>query len=63
MNSVHNLQPPGHRSLERKDRDLAFFASEVMLFGGLFSAYIFLRIDSTAGMWPHGLLKCPGRHE
>ena len=31
-----------------------FLASEVMLFGGLFSAYIFLRIDSPPGMWPHG---------
>jgi len=36
--SVHNLQPPRHRSLERKDRDWLFLASEVMLFGGLFSA-------------------------
>jgi hypothetical protein len=30
-----------------------------MLFGGLFSAYIFLRIDSPPGMWPHGLLNVP----
>ncbi len=29
-----------------------FLASEVMLFGGLFSAYIFLRTASTS--WPHG---------
>src|ERR671935_1997806 len=36
-----------------------FLASEVMLFGGLFSAYIFLRIDAPAGMWPHGLLNVP----
>jgi cytochrome c oxidase subunit III len=36
-----------------------FLASEVMLFGGLFSAYIFLRIDSPPGMWPHGLLNVP----
>src|SRR3954466_8713318 len=36
-----------------------FLASEVMLFGGLFSAYIFLRIDSPAGLWPHGLLNVP----
>src|SRR5438046_8548935 len=36
-----------------------FLASEVMLFGGLFSAYIFLRIDSAPGMWPHGLLNVP----
>src|SRR5205809_3156979 len=36
-----------------------FLASEVMLFGGLFSAYIFLRIDAPPGMWPHGLLNVP----
>ena len=36
-----------------------FLASEVMLFGGLFSAYIFLRIDSPPGLWPHGLLNVP----
>jgi cytochrome c oxidase subunit 3 len=30
-----------------------------MLFGGLFSAYIFLRIDSAPGMWPHGVLNVP----
>src|SRR4026209_417523 len=36
-----------------------FLASEVMLFGGLFSAYIFLRLDADPGMWPHGLLNVP----
>jgi cytochrome c oxidase subunit 3 len=36
-----------------------FLASEVMLFGGLFSAYIFLRIDAPTGHWPHGLLNVP----
>src|SRR5207245_11072627 len=36
-----------------------FLASEVMLFGGLFSAYIFLRLDAAAGDWPHGLLNVP----
>src|SRR5207248_11411832 len=36
-----------------------FLASEVMLFGGLFSAYIFLRIDAPPGIWPHGLLNVP----
>src|SRR5438477_898617 len=36
-----------------------FLASEVMLFGGLFSAYIFLRIDAPPGYWPHGLLNVP----
>ena len=36
-----------------------FLASEVMLFGGLFSAYIFLRLDAASGEWPHGLLNVP----
>src|SRR5947207_14147614 len=36
-----------------------FLASEVMLFGGLFSAYIFLRLDVAPGDWPHGLLNVP----
>src|SRR6266480_1665934 len=36
-----------------------FLASEVMLFGGLFSAYIFLRLDAGPGDWPHGLLNVP----
>jgi cytochrome c oxidase subunit 3 len=30
-----------------------------MLFGGLFSAYIFLRLDAEPGYWPHGLLNVP----
>ena len=30
-----------------------------MLFGGLFSAYIFLRLDAAPGYWPHGLLNVP----
>jgi len=36
-----------------------FLASEVMLFGGLFSAYVFLRIGALPGYWPHGLLNVP----
>lgn len=36
-----------------------FLASEVMLFGGLFSAYIFLRIDAPPGTWPRGVLNVP----
>jgi cytochrome c oxidase subunit 3 len=36
-----------------------FLASEVMLFGGLFSAYIFLRLDALPGYWPRGLLNVP----
>ena len=33
-----------------------FLASEVMLFGGLFSAYVLLRAGAEPGMWPHGWL-------
>jgi cytochrome c oxidase subunit 3 len=36
-----------------------FLASEVMLFGALFSAYILLRIGATPGTWPQGLLNIP----
>src|SRR5687768_1700009 len=36
-----------------------FLASEVMLFGGLFSSYIFLRVGSDDAAWPHGLLNIP----
>lgn len=36
-----------------------FLASEVMLFGGLFSAYVFLRMGAEPGYWPHGLLNVP----
>lgn len=36
-----------------------FLASEVMLFGGLFSAYVFLRFGAAPGTWPHGLLNIP----
>lgn len=33
-----------------------FLASEVMLFGGLFSAYVLLRAGASPGDWPHGWL-------
>jgi cytochrome c oxidase subunit 3 len=33
-----------------------FLASEMMLFGGLFSAYILLRVGTPPGEWPHGWL-------
>jgi cytochrome c oxidase subunit III len=36
-----------------------FLASEVMLFGGLFSAYVFLRLGAEPGYWPTGLLNVP----
>ncbi len=38
-----------------------FLASEIMLFGGLFSAYIFLRLGAPEGTWPdHVLWDLPG---
>jgi cytochrome c oxidase subunit III len=33
-----------------------FLASEVMLFGALFSAYILLRVGAPEGLWPQGWL-------
>lgn len=36
-----------------------FLASEVMLFGALFSAYILLRVGAPEGLWPHGWLNIP----
>ena len=33
-----------------------FLASEVMLFGGLFSSYVLLRVGAAPGEWPHGWL-------
>jgi cytochrome c oxidase subunit 3 len=36
-----------------------FLASEVMLFGALFSSYILLRVSAAPGTWPMGLLNIP----
>ena len=36
-----------------------FLASEVMLFGGLFSSYILLRVAAAPGTWPTGWLSVP----
>jgi cytochrome c oxidase subunit III len=36
-----------------------FLASEVMLFGALFSSYILLRVGAAENTWPHGLLNIP----
>ena len=39
-----------------------FLASEVMLFGGFFSAYVLLRVGAEPGTWPHGWLNVTARH-
>ena len=36
-----------------------FLASEVMLFGALFSSYILLRVGALPGTWPQGVLNIP----
>jgi cytochrome c oxidase subunit 3 len=36
-----------------------FLASEVMLFGGMFSAYVLLRVGAPDGLWPRGWLNVP----
>jgi cytochrome c oxidase subunit 3 len=36
-----------------------FLASEVMLFGALFSTYILLRVGAPPGTWVHGMLNIP----
>jgi cytochrome c oxidase subunit 3 len=36
-----------------------FLASEVMLFGALFSSYILLRVGAAPGAWPQHLLNIP----
>jgi cytochrome c oxidase subunit III len=36
-----------------------FLASEVMLFGALFSTYILLRVGAPEGLWPYGWLNVP----
>src|SRR5262245_27353913 len=36
-----------------------FLASEVMLFGALFSSYILLRVGAPEGLWPYGWLNIP----
>jgi cytochrome c oxidase subunit III len=36
-----------------------FLASEVMLFGALFSSYILLRVGAHDGFWPQGWLNVP----
>jgi cytochrome c oxidase subunit 3 len=56
----YNVQPrPDTGVYNAKLGMWLFLASEVMLFGGLFSAYILLRVAAPEGTWPRGWLSVP----
>ena len=58
MQIPHNVDPRPDTGLYNAKMGLwLFLASEVMLFGALFSSYILLRVGSDH--WPHGLLNVP----
>jgi cytochrome c oxidase subunit 3 len=58
MQIPHNVEPRPDTGLYNAKLGLwLFLASEVMLFGALFSAYILLRVGSPE--WPQGLLNVP----
>jgi cytochrome c oxidase subunit 3 len=58
MQIPHTVEPRPDTGLYNAKMGLwLFLASEVMLFGALFSSYILLRVGSTD--WPHGLLSVP----
>ena len=60
MEIPHTVQPRPDTGLYNAKLGIwLFLASEVMLFGGLFSAYILLRVGSLEGTWPHGWLNVP----
>jgi cytochrome c oxidase subunit 3 len=57
MEIPYNVQPrPDTGVYNAKLGMWLFLASEVMLFGGLFSSYILLRVGAPEGTWTHGLL-------
>ncbi len=57
MDIPYTVQPrPDTGAYNAKVGVWLFLASEVMLFGGLFSAYILLRVGAPDGTWTHGLL-------
>ena len=37
-----------------------FLASEVMLFGALFTSYLFMRLGAEDGTWPQHVLRTSG---
>lgn len=60
MEIPYNVQPREDTGLYNAKVGIwLFLASEVMLFGALFSAYILLRVGAQPGTWPHGLLNVP----
>ena len=60
MEIPYNVQPREDTGLYNAKVGIwLFLASEVMLFGALFSAYILLRVGALPGAWPHGLLNVP----
>ena len=57
MDSPYTVQPRPDIGLYNAKLGIwLFLASEVMLFGGLFSAYVLLRVGAAPGYWPHGWL-------
>jgi cytochrome c oxidase subunit III len=60
MEIPYNSQPrPDTGLYNAKVGIWLFLASEVMLFGALFSSYILLRVGALPENWPHGLLNIP----
>ena len=60
MEIPYNVQPREDTGLYNAKVGIwLFLASEVMLFGALFSGYILLRVGAQPGTWPHGLLNVP----
>ena len=60
MEIPHTVQPREDTGLYNAKIGIwLFLASEVMLFGALFSAYILLRVGAVPGTWPTGLLNVP----
>src|SRR6201999_4481 len=60
MDIPHTVEPRQDTGLfNAKVGIWLFLASEVMLFGALFSSYILLRVGALPGAWPHGLLNIP----
>jgi cytochrome c oxidase subunit 3 len=57
MDIPHTVEPRQDTGLYNAKVGIwLFLASEVMLFGALFSSYILLRVGAAPGAWPHGLL-------